>query len=109
MQCTRRGLSLSCAYVVNKEPEKVDRSLLLRPPPPASIQDRLAQLENLVMRVGISSNIHASNTISEDVCQLSSGLGRISIENSEINYVEDAHWTAVLDEVCYWNLRGSTR
>lgn len=27
------------------------------------------------------------------------GVGRISLENEESNYVESAHWTAILDEV----------
>lgn len=89
---------------MNKAPEKVDRSLLLRPPPRMSIQDRLEQLEKLVVRVGTSSNVPSSNTISPGACELSSGFGRISIENSEINYVGDAHWTAILDEVCYRKL-----
>jgi hypothetical protein len=39
--------------------------------------------------------------ISKDPSQLSSTFGRISITNSEINYVESAHWTAILDGVCW--------
>lgn len=42
-----------------------------------------------------------SNAIPEpDVSQLSNSLGRISIENAELSYVEGAHWTAILDGVC---------
>ena len=41
-----------------------------------------------------------SNAVFEDPSQLSGSIGRMSIENTEINYVEGAHWTAILDGVC---------
>jgi hypothetical protein len=41
-----------------------------------------------------------SSAVLEDPSQLSGRLGRISIENAEISYVEGAHWTAILDGVC---------
>jgi hypothetical protein len=89
-------------YITNKAPEKLDRSLLLRPLPSANIQDRLGQLEKLVMDT--LSAAKPSNP-SEDVSQLASSFGRMSIKNSEVRYVESAHWTAILDGVCQLTLK----
>ncbi|KAK9244839.1 fungal-specific transcription factor domain-containing protein [Lipomyces tetrasporus] len=120
--CARRGLSLSCTYVHSNASERLDRSELPLAPS-ASIQDRIGQLERLVISLmnlnaakptdQIPANAHGSsklsspvtengvngNALPQDPSQLSDSFGRISLENSETSYVESAHWTAILDGI----------
>lgn len=125
--CIRRGLSLSCTYSTTSE--RSDR----RPPrmmPSSNVQDRIAQLEKLVISLtstlntatrteSISSNNsipHAeifaaarnsvepinrtgSSELFQTPSSLSDSFGRISLENAETNYVDAAHWTAILDGI----------
>ena len=122
--CDRRGLSLSCTYVHSNVSEPLDQSQL-RPASSASIQDRIGQLESLVISLmstlnvatptyQLSTETHGSpefsssvnehevdwNKLPEDLSQLSESFGRISLKNAETSYVESAHWTAILDGVC---------
>ena len=105
--CTRRGLSLSCTYLQNKATQKLDRNALLRDVRPANIQDRLGQLEKLVMDTlsAKTPSSQRSSANSDDVSQLAGSFGRIGIENAEISYVEGAHWTAILDGVLVLTLQ----
>lgn len=126
--CDRRGLSLSCTYVYSNASERLDRHQL-RPAASAGIQDRIDQLERLVISLmsalnaakstdpistdPISTETHGLQKLSSSVAEhevdgnmlpqdpslLSDSFGRISLENAETSYVESAHWTAILDGV----------
>lgn len=39
--------------------------------------------------------------IPDDSTKLHASFGKIGLENTETSYVENSHWTAVLDGVCY--------
>lgn len=41
--------------------------------------------------------------IPDDSTKLRASFGKIGLENTETNYVENSHWTAVLDGVYYPN------
>lgn len=84
------------------------------------MQNRIGQLEKLVVELmgnmkestASSSNSMASvDTTSppadfthvdytEDATQLDDRFGRISLGNSGTKYVENDHWSAILDGVC---------
>lgn len=86
----------------------------------ASAQDRIGQLEGLVLSLMSRSKELASTEVQDvtnnsspghlsqcegdrlldDPSQLSEDLGRISLDNSGTSYVEGSHWTAILDGVC---------
>ena len=103
--CTRRGLSGSCRYVFsvrNGGSERVS-------PPETSMQDRIYQLENLVLSLAGNQNIEPQLPDPSGVppaqkdthmSQLGGSFGRMSLENDETKYVEASHWTAIVDRVC---------
>jgi len=63
-----------------------------------NIQDRIGQLEKLVTTL-MSAKGPVENVQSKDPLQLAEDFGRISLENTEISYVEGAHWSAIMDSV----------
>lgn len=90
--------------------------------PSPSIQDRISQLEGLV--ISLMSTINAKESSletgypgksltstnenqteatkqeAEPQNRLPDTFGRISLENAETSYVGSAHWIAILDGVC---------
>lgn len=103
---------LSCVYSTASRPAAQAQKLKS-----VSMQDRVGQLENLVL--SLKSSLNAKQNDSQDSqstpppdtsgyveSQPSSreedilgGFGRIILNNDGTNYVESAHWTAILDEV----------
>ncbi|KAH7386217.1 fungal-specific transcription factor domain-containing protein [Cadophora sp. MPI-SDFR-AT-0126] len=114
--CAMRGLSSSCTYVPFNAPGSRDKPQVQNP---LNMQDRIGQLENLVMSLKKSLNEKQSNSRAAERTSVTSrtsgsvtqdeleskenevldGVGRISLRNDETNYVESAHWTAILDEI----------
>ena len=107
--------------------DRIEQSWPL-PSSSTGIQDRISQLEGLVIslmsslnaaqqveRVGKKSGdaessgvllpLDVENPVEEailetdDQTQLSNSFGRISMENAETSYVGSAHWAAILDGV----------
>lgn len=54
------------------------------------------QTENTVVK---ENKKRAESDVPDDSIQLQASFGRIGLENTETNYVENSHWTAVLDGV----------
>ncbi len=121
--CSNRGLSNSCSYQSPIFDGKIELSQLPRIPP-ASVQDRINQLEKSVVSLARMLNVtnqagqagidSASDEVIAKVShnqagsrgleanyqtQLSDTFGRISLENAETSYVGSTHWTAILDSV----------
>lgn len=79
-------------------------------PSSTALHKRIAQLEKLVVSMtnqtdatGAKENKNRPDSdFPEDSTQLHASFGRIGLENTETNYVENSHWTAVLDGVCYF-------
>jgi hypothetical protein len=114
--CNRRGLALSCAYINSKNlpPEGNTHS---RPTNDTSLQDRVGQLEQLVLSLTKTSSAtspidQTGNTgpqVSRDTLDnissrqnpsmLSKCFGHIDVEKDETIYVESTHWTSVIDNV----------
>jgi hypothetical protein len=113
--CAQRGLYLSCVYVhsnLNRSQPRLTTN--------ASAQDRISQLEDLVLSLMSRSRGQASTEMQDatndsspgrmsdrerdrllaDASQLSENLGRITLDDSGTSYVEGSHWTAILDGVC---------
>jgi hypothetical protein len=65
------------------------------------MQDRVVQLEALVLSLMGSANKKSPDQLS-DPSHLSQNFGRISLENTEKTYVESNHWIALLDGVCHF-------
>lgn len=107
--------------------DRIEQSWPL-PSSSAGIQDRISQLEGLVIslmsslnaaqqveRVGknsseaessgallpldVENHVEAAISETDDQTQLSNTFGRISLENAETSYVGSAHWAAILDGV----------
>ncbi|RYO83618.1 hypothetical protein DL764_009438 [Monosporascus ibericus] len=117
--CTKRGLGLSCAYASNtsRPIDGVQR-------PPATMQDRIQQLESLV--VDLMQQTSASHSAQEpgvapgppsliltvdypaaatptedlvDNASPTSDCGSMQLTKSGASYVNSAHWAAVLDGI----------
>jgi hypothetical protein len=121
--CTRGGLSLSCTYAPTSTSESLKRT---QSPAAAhtNMHDRIGQLEALVTSLMDSLHKTRSSARYSDSCdlleplpafathqadamrlyegssRLANSFGRLSLENAETSYVESAHWSAILDEVC---------
>jgi hypothetical protein len=104
--CARRGLSLSCTYPASTPLQSGKR---LIDPSSTALHKRIAQLEKLVVSMtnGTDSTVVKENKdktesdLPDDSTKLLPSFGRIGLENTETNYVENSHWTAVLDGVWY--------
>ncbi|GME31802.1 uncharacterized protein LTHEOB_1867 [Neofusicoccum parvum] len=104
--CSNRGLSYSCTYV-SSTPSAINRVSQSRRYPQASpgMQDRINQLEGLVVTLMNSVNVKPSPTpalptaLNAQDTELSDSFGRISLENDETRYVSGDHWIAILDGI----------
>lgn len=99
--CARRGLSLSCTYPVSTPLQSGKR---LIDPSSSDIHGKIANLEKLVLSMKRNENApgnapSAGSGSLDDSSQLHKSFGRIGLENTETNYVEGSHWTAILDGV----------
>ncbi|KAI0548072.1 hypothetical protein F4679DRAFT_551859 [Xylaria curta] len=111
--CSSRGLSLACSYAHNSHVGPITHTS--RP----SVQDRLVQLEQLVMNVIQNQSLSNSNvpTLASDT-QISvpqpsadehlsastaastpSDSGSLRYNANESRYVGGAHWSAILDGI----------
>lgn len=69
------------------------------------MQDRITQLEGLVVSLMNSANVKPSSApglpkpLEAQENELSNSFGRTSLENSEMRYVSADHWIAILDGV----------
>ncbi|KAI0970943.1 hypothetical protein F4678DRAFT_479829 [Xylaria arbuscula] len=112
--CSSRGLSLACSYTHNNS--GIVRPQVSRP----SLQDRIVQLEQLVMNVIQNQNTSHSNTptpLPTDThislpqhnpdelagpptsASTPSDSGSLWFSANETRYVGGAHWTAILDGI----------
>ncbi|KAI1312689.1 hypothetical protein F5Y03DRAFT_338787 [Xylaria venustula] len=112
--CSSRGLSLACSYTHNNS--GIVRPHVARP----SLQDRLVQLEQLVMNVVQNQNMSPSNAPTplppdthtslpphapDELAGLPtsastpSDSGSLWSNANETRYVGGAHWTAILDGI----------
>lgn len=110
--CSNRGLSNSCTYVPlatngARKMDQVKRS----PQSGSSVQDRINQLEALVLTLMHSTHQKppqsasgASKNANELDAELSDSFGRISLENDETRYVSGDHWISILEGVRYASL-----
>lgn len=124
--CIRRGLSLSCTYSSERPDRRLPKAM-----PSSNVQDRIAQLEKLVISLtstlntvtraesnssdnSIAAEVNvATGALAEDFYEtkssesphissiLADSFGRISLDNAETNYVDGAHWTSILDGACF--------
>ncbi|KAK0112142.1 hypothetical protein ONS96_001400 [Cadophora gregata f. sp. sojae] len=112
--CAMRGLSASCTYVPISGTGSRPRPEI---PKPLNMQDKLEQLEHLVISLKRSLNeksnkgqaaekasLRVSESQSHDQWEskddeVLDGVGSISLENDGANYFESAHWTAILAEI----------
>ncbi|KAI0110368.1 hypothetical protein GGR51DRAFT_89166 [Nemania sp. FL0031] len=107
--CSSRGLSLACSYNHNN-PVGLGPHHTSRP----SVQDRLVQLEQLVMKVIQKHNISdnnastplATNSQRTDTIIGAATTASTSLDNgcllngeNESQYVSTAHWAAILDGI----------
>lgn len=127
--CAHRGLSLSCTYSDNShvsQPAQRAKQAPAQQIPSATtattMQNRIGQLEKLVVELmsnmqnpgtsppnGIAS-VDSSNLDSDyslvdyiqDPSQLDDRFGRISLGTSGTKYVENDHWSSILDGVCVY-------
>ncbi|KAI2466310.1 fungal-specific transcription factor domain-containing protein [Annulohypoxylon bovei var. microspora] len=112
--CTRRGLGSSCTYASNSlsndgpnHPTRI----------PLSVQDRIQQLESLVVDLmkasGMNSVPGSLSSLSltdpviaptllakqpKDVSSISD-FGSIKLSDSNVSYVSSAHWAAILEGI----------
>jgi hypothetical protein len=67
------------------------------------MHNKIANLEKLVLSMKSRNDHPTENAQALDVedssGQLHKSFGRIGLENTETNYVEGSHWTAILDGV----------
>ena len=111
--CVKRGLSLSCTYVPSSKTASSVGQSQPRPPAYLKLQERIGQLENLVasqlkgLDRGTTDSSHAteyppsfpnSDTNWVDLSQ-ARRKGRISVKDTGTTWVEDDHWTAILDGI----------
>ncbi|KAB8801902.1 hypothetical protein FH972_026723 [Carpinus fangiana] len=97
--CVRRGQSFSCTYAPNNvSAEARSRVGPARGAPSVRPQDRIAHLETLVNSM-IAQSKGTKPDVSEQPVEVLHNFGRISLENSEVGYVESSHWTAILEGI----------
>lgn len=121
--CSKRGLALSCTYTANvTQPSNAGQHQASRPS--TSVQDRIQQLENLVVdlmqKTEPKDSIHEPQVTPEaaspiraldslagatptenttDDASSQSDYGSMKLSNSGASYVNSAHWAAVLDRI----------
>lgn len=105
--CSNRGLSNSCTYIplVTNFARKTDQKKR-SPQTGSSIQERINQLEGLVLTLMHSAHqkppeatAGATKNANELDAELSDSFGRISLENDETRYVSGDHWISILEGV----------
>ncbi|KAI0888504.1 fungal-specific transcription factor domain-containing protein [Annulohypoxylon maeteangense] len=112
--CTRRGLGSSCTYVTNLPSHDGSNQSTKAP---LSVQDRIQQLESLVVDLMKTSGI---NTTPESPSSMSStdsiftpastkqilkdaspasDCGSMRLSEASVSYVSSAHWAAILEGI----------
>ncbi|KAF4625058.1 hypothetical protein G7Y89_g13112 [Cudoniella acicularis] len=113
------GIPEDCAFGGESQAQRASQK------PSTGIQNKINQLEGLVVSLMASLNskqsdevetggnaflrkpevaftedqVNVSGTESDVQSKLSDTFGRISLENAEMKYVDGAHWTAILDGI----------
>lgn len=120
LTCTARGLALSCAYPNNQAPQSPRPHGAHRARPQATVQDRLGQLEQIVVSLMQKTtdgqdrpDQHPVASAPQDGPQEDSpGLaintadspaqsdgGSVWFSSSDAQYVGGTHWAAILDGI----------
>jgi hypothetical protein len=81
-------------------------------PSSIALHKRIAQLERLVVSMTNQTDgtvvkekkDRPESDIPDDSGKLHASFGKIGLENTETSYVENSHWTAVLDGVWYYTV-----
>jgi len=121
--CAHRGLSLSCTFSdnlhVSQPAQRAKQAPVQQTPNATTMQNRIGQLEKLVVELmenmqqretestDSTASVVASSVSSDfshvdytqDPFQLDDRFGRISLGNPGTKYVEDNHWSSILDGV----------
>ncbi|KAG9239362.1 hypothetical protein BJ875DRAFT_188438 [Amylocarpus encephaloides] len=122
--CSGRGLASSCTYPTHNIVGGVDKRRASRNTGNGNIQNKINQLEGLVISLMSSLNaskgadskssdietavppkrvnesIHASGNLEKlEEGKLSDTFGRITLEKARTTYVDSNHWTSVLDGI----------
>ncbi|KAJ8130990.1 hypothetical protein O1611_g2641 [Lasiodiplodia mahajangana] len=107
--CTQRGLGTSCTYSANTEiSPRVQKGQA--PKKPDSLQDRIQQLEDLVIELmnktpkvtAASKDLQPTGFPGEDIPDDSSTISDTSViqpSDTGANYVNSEHWAAILDSI----------
>lgn len=122
--CAHRGLSLSCTYSdsshISQPGQRARQAQPQQIPNTSSMQNRIGQLEKLVVELmgnmaqpittstasltsveaDSSSSDYTHVDYTQDPSQLDDRFGRISLGSLGTKYVENEHWSAILDGVC---------
>ncbi|EED14693.1 conserved hypothetical protein [Talaromyces stipitatus ATCC 10500] len=103
------GTSHSCPviFVDDETSTPLQSGKRLIDPSSTALHKRIAQLEKLVVSMtsqnnslaGKESKSKADFDVTDDSTELHPRFGRIGLENTETSYVENSHWTAVLDGI----------
>lgn len=126
--CAHRGLSLSCTYSdnlhVSQPVQRAKQATAQQISNATTMQNRIGQLEKLVVElmgnmqqsgsstVNSLASVDSSNPDSDfghvdyiqDPAQLEDRFGRISLGTSGTKYVENDHWSSILDGVCVYGI-----
>ena len=114
--CLKRGLSLSCTYIISSTNSRISTGQnQSRPPAYLKLQERIDQLQDLVVSQlkgsdeyrAESSHVDeylpsliSSNSDQEGSSQAPlTRVGHISVEGAGTTWVESDHWTAILDGI----------
>ncbi|KAI0424994.1 fungal-specific transcription factor domain-containing protein [Xylaria sp. FL1042] len=119
--CTQRGLDMSCTYSSNTElSPSVDKGRV--PSQPSRLQDRIQQLEDLVVdlmhktctatpasesqtavsaspRSIVSKYLQDTRLGSEEISDDASDHGAVELGDTGASYVGSGHWAAILDGI----------
>ncbi|KAJ5671569.1 hypothetical protein N7507_000696 [Penicillium longicatenatum] len=115
--CSRRGLSLSCTYPPGAgETGRITKEQ--QPSAKSTLPERIGQLEKLISRIVDDAGIQktpvrvqsqnpphgdedkaTSQAEAEASSDPSDSFGHISLQDSKTTYVQDTHWTAILDGI----------
>ncbi|KAJ5928721.1 hypothetical protein N7466_007677 [Penicillium verhagenii] len=114
--CRERGLPLSCTYPASAG--ATGRISKDQPPPRSTLPQRIEQLEKLIAAIVDDANkknnpeqVESQDPLGDDEdkatseaegdtqSEASEAVGHISMQDSKTTYVQDTHWTAILDGI----------
>lgn len=126
--CVGRGTAHTCTYIQNTSRSRSTAARSSQNTQSSNIQNKISQLEDMV--VSLMAKVLASKGVqqppelkndtkekmqlevmefeSDNPESLADNFGRITLENTGTKYVDNAHWTAILDGVSVLSSRNFT-